>query len=196
MQEKSSRRSNQQRTQSTRSALLAAARALFIEKGYAETGTPEIVSSAKVTRGALYHHFTDKAELFRTIVKDEAQAVAEQISRQPAKDATAIDTLMAGTEAYFRAMSVPGRTRLLLIDGPSVLGHTEMSRIDRETGGEELRLGLAAALPKNLQADLPLEALAELLSAAFDRACLAIADGKPDEDYKRAIKKLLTALLD
>ena len=196
MQEKLIRRSNAARTQETRSALISAARSLFLKKGFAETGTPEIVATAKVTRGALYHHFSDKIDLFRTVVEDEAKAVADQISRAPVEDTTAIDALMKGAEMYFSAMMVPGRTRLLLIDGPSILGHTEMSRIDRETGSEELRLGLAAALPKNVQADLPLDVLAELLSAAFDRACLEIADGKSDANYKLAIKTLLTALLD
>ena len=194
MQETSARRSNRERTETTRSALIAAARALFVEKGYAETGTPEIVAAADVTRGALYHHFADKADLFRAVVEQEAQAVAAGIKREAS--APALEAMTAGAEAYFAAMAVPGRARLLLLDGPSVLGHGEMARIDRETGGRELRDGLAAALPPETLRNAPLEALTEVLSAAFDRAALAIAEARPEEDYKAAVRLVLNKLLD
>ncbi|TWH24547.1 TetR/AcrR family transcriptional regulator, partial [Aminobacter sp. J15] len=100
----SARRSNRERTEATRAALIAAARNLFIEKSYAETGTPEIVAAAGVTRGALYHHFADKQALFRAVV--EAEAAAPASVRQ---------ALLDGADAFFRAMAVNGRTRLLLL---------------------------------------------------------------------------------
>lgn len=191
---KGGRRSNKARTEATRAALIAAARALFVEKGYAETGTPEIVAAAQVTRGALYHHFADKADLFRATVEQEAGAVAAQIERDTQNPASALEAMIAGTEAYFAAMSVPGRARLLLLDGPAVLGHGEMARIDRETGGEELRQGLAFAVEEGVLEAVPLDALTQVLSAAFDRAALAIAAGEPAEAYKQAVRTLLAAL--
>ncbi|WP_282610512.1 TetR/AcrR family transcriptional regulator [Pelagibius sp. Alg239-R121] len=188
------RRTNKARTEATRNALIAAARALFVEKGYAETGTPEIVAAAKVTRGALYHHFADKEDLFRATVAREAQAVAVQIARKTSEPGGALEAMIVGAEAYFDAMTMPGRTRLLLLDGPAVLGHTEMAAIDRETGGEELRQGLAFSIEKGGIDPLPLDAMADILSAAFDRAALAIAEGQPPEDYKAVTRKLLTSL--
>ncbi|MFX7731869.1 helix-turn-helix domain-containing protein, partial [Acinetobacter baumannii] len=61
---------------------MQAARALFVDKGYAETSTPEIVAAAGITRGALYHHFEDKRALFRAIVTGEALAVAAAIEQR------------------------------------------------------------------------------------------------------------------
>lgn len=195
MQQPSHRRSNKARTAATRAALIAAARALFVERGYADTGTPEIVAKANVTRGALYHHFTDKAALFRAVVVQEARAVSNQIGAETISPDSALDTFMAGADAYFAAMTVSGRVRLLLLDGPAVLGHLAMNQIDMETGGGELRQGLVAASSEGALAAAPLDALAELLSAAFDRAALAIAEGHPEDDYKVAIRLIISGLL-
>ena len=196
MQQKPARRSNKERTEATRAALIAVARKLFVKKGYAETGTPEIVAAAKVTRGALYHHFADKADLFRAVVEREARAVAEQIERDSADPASALDALMSGAEAYFGAMAAPGRVRLLLRDGPSVLGHAEMGRIDKETGAEELRQGLAHAMQEGALGDVPLDALTDIVSAAFDRAALAISEGGSSDDYMKAVRLMLGGLID
>ena len=195
MQEKPIRRTNRARTDATRAALVAAARSLFVENGYADTGTPAIVAGAQVTRGALYHHFADKADLFRAVLMQEAEDVANEINRQSAGSADPVEALLSGARAYFDAMAVPGRSRLLLLDGPAVLGHRAMIEIDKATGGATLRDGLDAALSTETRNALPLEPLAELLSAAFDRAALAISDGQAAADYHAAIRALLSGLL-
>ena len=79
MQEIKERRSNADRSSSTRKRVLEAAKTLFITKGYAATGTPEIVAQAGVTRGALYHHFEDKRALYLALVEAESAAVAAEI---------------------------------------------------------------------------------------------------------------------
>ncbi len=193
MQEKSNnRRNNAQRSNDTRAALLKAARQLFVANGYAQTGTPKIVAAAKVTRGALYHHFKDKQDLFRSVVTHEAQQVAAQIDLKALNSLTRFDSLMAGCDAYFDAMAVPGRTRLLLIDGPSILGHDEMELINSQTAGEKLHQGLILAIEDKQFSPQLLEPLTELLSACFDKAALAIAHhGDSTQQYKDAIRLLL-----
>ena len=191
MQEKSTRRSNETRSAEMRARLLAAGRALFAEKGYADTGTPEIVRQAEVTRGALYHHFTDKADLFRAVVEAEAQALAAEIEAASA-DAAPADGMLSGAHAFFAAMAAPGRARLLLIDGPAVLGPEEMDRIDAGAGRASLRAGLAALAP-----DLPpgeLAALSVILSAGFDRAALDIASGADPAPYLAGFSRLIMGL--
>jgi len=193
MQEKNQRRSNARRTVETRSALISAARALFAKKGFAETSTPGIVKAAKVTRGALYHHFEDKTDLFRAVVQAEAEAVAFEIETNTPGDLAPLEALIEGGAAYFAAMSVPGRARIMLVDGPAVLGHVEIQKIDRKTGGEELRRGLLQLIPQG-QPDMPVAVLVDLLSAMFDRAALAIAIGENPAPYKAAIDKVLRGL--
>lgn len=187
-------RTNRERSEATRAALLGAARTLFIEKGYGGTSTPEVVAQAKVTRGALYHHFADKTALFRAVIEAEAQAVAAEIDGTTEDSTSPAEALTLGTKAYFRAMAAAGRARLLLIEGPAVLGPQDMARIDRTTGGEALRAGLDAALA-HLRLSAPvLTALAHVLSAAFDRAALAIAQGEPASPYEASIALLVWRL--
>ncbi|MDW3205191.1 MAG: helix-turn-helix domain-containing protein [Alphaproteobacteria bacterium] len=193
-QKESTRRSNRDRSEETRGKLLKAARTLFVEKGYAETGTPEIVKAAAVTRGALYHHFADKADLFRAVVVQEATAVAGEIESAALDLSDPIEALVTGAEAYFRAMRAAGRARILLIDGPAVLGADALAEIDRETGGGTLHAGLAHAAQRHGRSDLPLEELAQLLSAAFDRAALAVSEGADPTVYATAMRELLTGL--
>jgi AcrR family transcriptional regulator len=195
MQEKNDRRSNAARTKATREALIGAARALFVEKGYAETATPEIVRKAGVTRGALYHHFDDKAALFLAVVRAEYEAVERDITesaRREPKDA--IDALMLGSRAYMEAMRAPGRVRLLLLDGPAILGRLTLDAIDRETSADSLRLGLQAAMEAGAIRKLPLAPLTAQLSAMFERAALGVAEGDEEAEHLEVMEALLTSL--
>ncbi|BCM21118.1 TetR/AcrR family transcriptional regulator [Mesorhizobium sp. J8] len=194
MQEESGRRSNRDRTEATRADLIRAARKLFTEKSYAETGTPEIVAEAGVTRGALYHHFADKQALFVAVVEQEAAAVAAEIDDASPPSLSARDALIAGSNAYLEAMRAPGRTRLLLLDGPAVLGRAAMDEIDSRHGNRSLREGLVAAMRAQAMTRLPAEALTALLAAAFDRAALAIEAGAPAEDYRAVLIALMDGL--
>jgi AcrR family transcriptional regulator len=195
MQQQSIRRSNRERTEATRGHLIAAARKLFIEKGYGDTGTPEIVAAAGVTRGALYHHFADKRALFQAVVEQEAAAVADEIEASAPRALGASGALLAGGEAFFRAMGVPGRTRLLLLDGPAILGRDAMDAIDSRHGGRTLREGIAAAMRSGAMKKLPLDAAVSLLSAVFDRAALAIEAGASARDYSQVFEALITGLM-
>ncbi|OJU49790.1 MAG: TetR family transcriptional regulator [Mesorhizobium sp. 61-13] len=194
MQQEMPRRSNRERTETTRTALLSAARRLFIEKSYAETATPDIVAAAGVTRGALYHHFADKQALFRAVVEQEAAQVAEEIERAAPASANARDALLQGGRAFVAAMAAPGRTRLLLLDGPAVLGRAAMDEIDGKHSARTLHEGLAIAMGEGGMKKLPLDALTALLSAAFDRAALAVEAGAKPADLNAALAAIIDGL--
>ena len=186
-------RSNSERTRMTRQALIEAARRLFIEKGYAETATPDIVAAAGVTRGALYHHFEDKRAVFRAVAEQEAAAVSADIERQSMTASTPRDALLSGARAYFDAMQVEGRTRLLLLDAPAVLGAAEAAALDAREAESTLRAGLGDYLG-GMAAEALLTPLTGLLSAAFDRAALAIEAGEDRAAYEAAIASVIDGL--
>lgn len=188
------RRSNRERTEATRAALIEAARRLFVEKSYAETGTPEIVAAAGVTRGALYHHFADKQALFCAIVEREAALVAAEIERAAPVELPPREALVAGGEAFLEAMGAPGRTRLLLLDGPAVLGRAAMDGIDARHGNRTLHEGLAAAMRAGAVKRLPIDALTALVGAAYDRAALAIEAGADADEHRQALAALIDGL--
>lgn len=188
-----SRRSKAERRAETRGQLLAAARQLFAERGFAETGTPDIVAAAGVTRGALYHHFADKTALFAAVVEAEHAAVAESI--EAAGDAMPEDpvaALLAGGDAFFAAMRDEGRRRILLVDAPAVLGRAALDEIDARHGLETLVCGLRDAMEAGAIKRLPVEPLAQLFGALFDRAALAPVERQ--EEFQEAMAAMVEGL--
>lgn len=188
------RRSNKDRSDTTRAALIAAGRKLFVSRGYAKTGTPELVAEAGVTRGALYHHFADKRALFRAVVEVESAAVAREIESAARPGLAPLKALSRGGAAFLEAMREPGRTQLLLIDAAAVLGREELDAIDARHGGRTLREGLAAAIQAGALPKLPLAATAQLLGAAYDRAALAIAAGAEPGEWHKLIDAVVAGL--
>ena len=188
-----SRRTQAERRAETRGQLLAAARKLFAERGFADTGTPDIVAAAGVTRGALYHHFADKTALFAAVVEAEHAAVAAGI--ETAGDAMPEDpvaALLAGGAAFFAAMRDEGRRRILLVDAPAVLGRAALDDIDARHGLETLVCGLRDAMDAGAIKRLPVEPLAQLFGALFDRAALAPVERQ--EEFQQAMAAMVEGL--
>lgn len=180
---------NVERSETTRTALLDAAWALFAERGYAATSTPEVCAAAGITRGALYHHFTDKADLFRAVLAREAEAVQAEVEAAAPASASPREQLLRGSDAYLQAMTQRGRTRLLLMEAPVVLGAEEAAALDEANAGKSLRQGLAAALPRRDAAFV--RTLAALLGAAFDRAARDIDAGADPATTRKAMRWLI-----
>lgn len=174
------RRTQSERTAQTRAALIAAARRLFGARGFAAVGAERIASEAGMTRGALYHQFTDKADLFAAVLDqveaEIAQRVADSVAGLDPDDTTAM--LLAGADAFLDATSEPEQQRIVLLDGPSVLGWDRWRAIClRHT------VGLIAALIQDgvdrgsLPAQ-PVQAMTHVLVGAADEAALYIAQAE------------------
>ena len=118
------RRTQEERSAATREALIVAARRLWGERGYAEVGTPEIATTAGVTRGAMYHQFADKAALFLAVVEVvEEDVMARMGAIVAASGATSpADAIRAAVDAWLEVSGDPEVRQLVLLDAPSVLG--------------------------------------------------------------------------
>jgi AcrR family transcriptional regulator len=174
----------------TRQALVDAARTLFTEQGFAATGTEEIVAAARVTRGALYHHFHDKADLFRAVMEQIAREVAEhlidaELSRPASPEpepgpgpspASAWDEVRDGLRAFLDLCVVTDDfQRIVLVEGPAVLGHEAWDELVARHGSNLLAEWLSRAVEQGRIAPLPIQPLTRLLIAMISESSLYIA---------------------
>lgn len=123
------RRTNQERSRKTRALLIDAARQLFERHGYEDTATEQVVQQAGVTRGALYHHFRDKKDLFRAVIEEIEKEVAAGAAQAWKTGTDPWSRFTAGQLHFFEATS-SATVRLLLVEGPAVLGYQEWRKLD------------------------------------------------------------------
>jgi len=181
----------------TRAALLEIARTLFAARGYAGTGTEDVVGRAGVTRGALYYHFADKRALFEAVVEQEAQSVLAAIEQAARAATSPLEALVSGSAAFLNACLEPGTRRIFLLDAPSVIGWQKWREIDGRYGSGSLRLGIDAALadlPKARQ--LSAEALTFLLTGAMNEAALWLAEAPDQAAARKAVDTALNRILE
>jgi AcrR family transcriptional regulator len=190
--------SQAERSEATRAALIAAARSLFARRGYAAVSTAEIVDRARVTRGALYHHFKDKRALFEAVHESlEAELVA-RIADGLAGDArptTSFDLLVAGTNLFLEACEGPAFARIALQEAPSILGWERWREIDAQYSMGLITGVLAQGMHAGELRVQPVEPLAHLLLGALGEAGLLIAGGVPREEVRAPLIALLEGLL-
>jgi len=196
--DEAAKRTQAERSQSTRQALVAAARPLFADRGYAGVGTEEIVRTAGVTRGALYHHFDGKRELFEAVYEQIEVELAERIAAG-ALDANAsspLEAMRAGAEMFLRVSTEPEAQRIVLLDGPSVLGWDRWREIAAAHGLGLIEATLQAAIEAGEIDPQPARPLAHVLMGALDEAAMLVARAEDPEQMRAEVGQTLGALLD
>jgi AcrR family transcriptional regulator len=166
--------------EATTAALITEARRRFARHGYAAVGLAEIVAAVGVTKGALYHHFGSKSGLFRSVVAQVQQEVADRVATAADAHATPWDQLVAGCEAFVSASTDPDVQQIMLIDAPAVLGWHEWRAMDEAGSGRLLVQVLSALVADGIIAPQPVEPLARLLSGAMNEAALWLATRSAD----------------
>lgn len=189
-------RLQQARADETRLGLLQAARDLFTENGYAETSTEQLVARAGVTRGALYHHFESKQAIFDAVLIQLEQEFADTARRAASADASAWTNLVAGCHAFLDTCLRPDIQRIVLLDGPAVLGPDRWRAIEDEYALAPLLHGLNGAIRDSVVAPHPPVPLARMLLAAINEAGLFIAQSARQRVARREAGDALDALLD
>jgi AcrR family transcriptional regulator len=186
------RRSQEERTRSTRSALTTAARGLFAERGYAAVSTDEIVRAAGVTRGALYHHYTDKQALFRDVFEQLEAEITAEISAVVAGATDPLVGMAAGVECFLDICQRPEVLRIGLTDAPAVLGWAAWREIEGRHGLGIITEMLGAAVADGLiPAAASVPALSQLVLSAVIESALMIANGAGREPVQQALMTLL-----
>jgi AcrR family transcriptional regulator len=184
-----------QQGEATRRALVDVARKLFGENGYAATSLDEIVAGANVTKGAFYHHYGGKQELFAAVYEQVKLEVSDRfamafIEPDPWKD------LCAGCHAMLDAHLDPSVQRIVLHDAQAVLDADAIRRVDARYGAVVLRGALRRAIRAGIIRPLPLKPLALMLTGAILEGCMAIAGSDDAAQTREDIGIVLTGLLE
>ena len=169
------KRTQAERTETTRAALLDAARRLFAERGYAAVGTEEIVRSAGVTRGALYHHFDGKRELLAAVYEQMEEEIAARLGDSVTPGAGALETLEAGAEMFLDHCLEPEVQQIVLLDAPAVLGWERWREIGARYGLGLIEGLLAVRHAAGRDRRQPLQPLAHALLGALDEVAMFVA---------------------
>jgi AcrR family transcriptional regulator len=181
----------------TRRDLVDAGRALFVEKGYFDTSISDLVTRSGVgTRGAFYHHFKDKAELFRAVFEEVERDLTLRSLASPPEGADAWEVLSVGMRGFLESALEPEVQRVMLIDGPVVLGWQTLRAIEESNSIALINEMVAKAIAEGIIDDHPVGELTHLLVAAVEEAALLVAHAdKPAKARERAARVLDRLLL-
>jgi AcrR family transcriptional regulator len=182
--------------QATREALVDAALELFTERGYAGVGTEEIVGRAKVTRGALYHHFADKRDLFRTVFERVEADLMKRIGATMEVASDPYELMVGGMRAFLDACEEPAVKQISLIDAPAVLGWAQWREIDNRHGLGLTRAALDGAVEAGELRPIATEPMAHLLVAALSEAAFVIAHAKRPRKARAEVEGALLQLVE
>ncbi|OBG43364.1 TetR/AcrR family transcriptional regulator [Mycolicibacterium fortuitum] len=186
----------EQRSEATRSALVAAARSLFVERGYAGVSTGDIARVAAVTRNALYYHFPTKEAVFRAVYEDVEGRLARRVLPVALAHGTSREQLHAGIEAFLDGCLDPTVARISVLEAPAALGFAQMREIDNRNYLGALRDGIRTAVEAGELPGLPVDALASMLIGALDEAALLIATAEDPAAARQEAGVVARALVD
>lgn len=181
----------------TRRDLIDAGRILFVEKGYFNTSIGELVSASGVgTRGAFYHHFKDKAELFRAVFEEVERDLTLRSLASPPRGADSWERLSAGLHGFLESALEPEVQRVMLLDGPVVLGWQTLRAIQEDNSIALINEMVREAIAEGAIEDQPVGELTHMVVAALEEGALLVAHAaKPGTARRRAAKVLERLLL-
>jgi AcrR family transcriptional regulator len=178
----------------TRSMLIEASCELFGTKGFQETSLDEIVGRAKVTKGALYHHFHGKEDLFRAVYEQVQKEVSDKVVAEFLRP-DPWEALQVGCELWIDAHLDPAVQRIAMRDARAVLGWETVREVEARYGAVPLRGVLRRAMRQGLIAHYPLRPLGLIMMGALTEACFYVADAEDREAARVEVRALVLRLL-
>lgn len=189
------RRTQSERSEGTRAALIAAARRLFAERGYAEVGTEEIVREAGVTRGALYHHFDGKRELMRAVYEQLEAELSAEFGTRITPGADPLTVLREGAETFLDQCLEPEVQQIALLDAPAVLGWEEWREINARYALGLIEAVLNHGIDTGVIRSQPVRPLAHALIGALDELAMLVARSEDPKATRTEVGKTLNSLV-
>jgi AcrR family transcriptional regulator len=180
----------------TRERLLAAARRLFGERGYEATSIESVLEASGVARGALYHHFPSKAELFDAVLADVLIEIAERSAAAAAGSTDPLEGLRAGSHAWLKMALDPAIQRIALLDPTTAVGWARWREQDQQHSLGGLRVTLARLAEEGRVPPGQVELLAHVLLAALNEAALFVAFAEDQPAAADTARASVDTLLD
>jgi AcrR family transcriptional regulator len=181
-----------EQVQQTRAALIASGRRLFGERGFAATSVEEIARDARVTTGALYHHFPNKTALFEAVF-EVVHAELMAASARAAEGVTdEVEILGRGFEAFLDAVLEPDVQQILITDAPAVLGLARFTELDERYAFTAIAGALRAAGKVSVEDP---ETVTRLLLGALVRGGMLIASSPRPAETRDAVARSIRAML-
>jgi AcrR family transcriptional regulator len=184
-------------SEGAREAVLAAARSLFIKRDYGKVSTADVLKEAGVSRGALYHHFPSKRELYREVWRDSERRLMERLAASAVEAKTPFEALVLGCRAYLdEAATNRELQRIGLLQSRSVLGWEDWREGIRDLGLASMRAAIEAAMDAGELRRTDPEATAQLAMAALIEAGLLIATSRDRRAARTAAEPPLMEMLE
>lgn len=185
-----------QHAESTRRALVRAARALYLKRGFAQTSVEEIAEKARVTTGALYHHFKGKQDLMEAVFEALEQQFVDRFNQATAAAPDARAAIRAGVRAVLEASLDPAVRRIGLEEAPAALGWERWKATQERYGLRLLRASLEALRDEGRLGDVDIDGLASLLLAALVEASAQVAHARDPKTTIETTAQVFEALFD
>jgi AcrR family transcriptional regulator len=184
-----------QQSEATRGKLVRVGRDLFARRGFSDVPTEEIVRRAGVTRGALYHHFRDKRDLFAAVVEQVEQEVMQRVAQAALTESDAWEQQRAAIGAYLDVCLERDVQRIVLVDAPSVLGLAAWREMEAKYGLALVQAGLQSVIDAGYIEQQPVEPLAHLFLGALTEGGLLIARAEDREAARQEVGDGLDRIL-
>ena len=183
-------------SEATRQALVDSAVDLFTKRGYAGTSLDEVVKRARVTKGALYHHFSGKQALFEAAFTQVETRTIESLTALVTGEGEPWDVAVAGLRAYVRKCLEPEYQRIIVHEGPVVMGWARWREAEEHFSFGLLRTAVQLLVDAGEIEDAPVEIMARLLFGALSAGASTIASSSDPKRTGREVERAILRVLE